>query len=117
RWTYQGHAQRSFMHGVNVVELDQDVPEMKLFAGLMKVEPEGIGEGGDRFKCPLGVACDAQGRVYVADNLNNRIQVFDPAGKLLKSIATPRPGIVQVDPNSGEIWVTASDVLGGNQMA
>ncbi|MEX0704560.1 MAG: hypothetical protein WD069_20840 [Planctomycetales bacterium] len=116
RWTYNGHAQRTYLHGVNVVDLEGDL-EMKPFAGLMKAEPEGVGAGDDRFTCPLGVACDMEGRVYVADNLNNRIQVFDPAGKLLKSIPAARPGMLQVDPTAGEIWVTSSDVIAGNQMA
>ncbi len=108
RWSYNGHAARSFLHGVNVIELDGD-PKPKLFAGLMKSR-EGTGSDNNRFRVPLSVACDAQGRVYVADNLNNRIQVYDRDGKFLKSIFTDRPGIVKVHPKTGEIWVISSNI-------
>lgn len=45
------------------------------------------GQGGTadgEFKHPIEVAVDAAGNVYVADDLNNRIQVFDSEGTLLR---------------------------------
>jgi hypothetical protein len=39
----------------------------------------GIGEG--EFNLPHNIACDADGRVYVADRENHRIQVFDGDGR------------------------------------
>ncbi len=36
-----------------------------------------------RFNSPKGVAIDSQGNIYVADQRNNRIQKFDPAGRQL----------------------------------
>ena len=35
---------------------------------------------------PYGVTCDGKGRVYVADTMNNRIQIFSPGGQFLKEI-------------------------------
>ena len=35
------------------------------------------------FKSPLGLAVDYQGRIYVADSGNHRIQIFDSQGRLL----------------------------------
>ena len=47
------------------------------------------GEGGDdfaHFDTPRDVAVDIQGRVYVADAWNNRVQVFDTSGAYLTTI-------------------------------
>ena len=57
------------------------------------------GEPGDQpgqFNTPHSIAVDAQGRVYVADRGNRRIQVFDGDGKFLRQIAIDIP----VDPNA-----------------
>jgi DNA-binding beta-propeller fold protein YncE len=32
---------------------------------------------------PHSIALDSSGRIYVADRSNNRIQIFDPAGRFL----------------------------------
>jgi len=45
---------------------------------------------------PHSLAVDAEGRVYVADRGNRRIQVFDGEGKLLRQIVIDVP----VDPNA-----------------
>ena len=45
------------------------------------------GEKGDepgRFDTPHGIAVDDQGRVYIADRANSRIQIFDGDGNFLK---------------------------------
>jgi DNA-binding beta-propeller fold protein YncE len=42
----------------------------------------GIGPG--EFNTPHSVAVDSKGTVYVSDRENNRIQIFDPNGKLLR---------------------------------
>ncbi|MBS0267088.1 MAG: hypothetical protein JSS02_34500 [Planctomycetes bacterium] len=41
------------------------------------------GDGPGEFNLPHGIAVDRQGRVYVADRENSRIQVFTPDGKFL----------------------------------
>ena len=82
-----------------------------VFAGVEKADG-GYGAGNDRFCGPLGVECDPQGRVYVADFGNSRIQVFSPEGKHLKTIATPHPAVVKIDPNSGEIWAFSWPAMG-----
>jgi hypothetical protein len=77
--------------------------EMKLFAG--KLTPDGAGKGPGQFTDPVGVACDVQGRVYVADYMNDRLQVFSPEGGFLKAISCAKPVRVQIHPKSGEIYV------------
>src|SRR5262245_13963588 len=41
------------------------------------------GRGDGEFDYPGGIAVTPQGRVYVADQTNRRVQVFDPEGKFL----------------------------------
>lgn len=68
------------------------------------------GRKGDRpgeFDTPHGITIDAQGRIYVADRGNARIQVFDGNGKLLhvwKSDELGRPWAVEVGPD-GSLYV------------
>ncbi len=52
-----------------------------------------------------GIDCDGQGRVYVCDNLNSRIQVFSPEGKLLKSIRIDKPVDIAVNRKTGAMYV------------
>ena len=62
------------------------------------VDPDGNGQ----FRDPEGVAVDTQGRVYVADTGNNRIQVFDAAGNFITkwgSACRLRTGEGCVDPD------------------
>jgi len=54
------------------------------------------GDGPGQFNTPHSIAVDAQGRVYVADRGNRRIQVFDGEGKFLRQITIDVP----VDPNA-----------------
>jgi streptogramin lyase len=44
------------------------------------------GSGPGQFSTPHSIVSDRQNRLYVADRGNRRIQVFDPAGKLLSTI-------------------------------
>jgi DNA-binding beta-propeller fold protein YncE len=43
----------------------------------------GKGTAPGQFNVPHSIAIDSKGRVYVADRSNNRIQIFDQAGKFL----------------------------------
>jgi hypothetical protein len=57
------------------------------------------GEPGDQpgqFNTPHSIAVDAQGRVYVADRGNRRIQVFDGDGKFIRQFTIDVP----FDPNA-----------------
>ena len=58
-------------------------------------------EGGWRdgeFHNPEGLACDSDGNIYVADEMNHRVQKLDPDGRMLSKIGAigadgrPRPG-------------------------
>ena len=49
------------------------------------------GDGPGQFNTPHSIAVDAQGRVYVADRGNRRIQVFDSDGRFLRQITVDVP--------------------------
>jgi hypothetical protein len=53
----------------------------------------------------VSLDCDAKGRVYVADAVNNRVQVFSPDGAWLKTLPVDRPGLVRVHQKTGAIFV------------
>ncbi len=44
------------------------------------------GSGPGEFRLPHGIAADDQGRIYVADRSNNRIQVFESDGAFVRQI-------------------------------
>lgn len=82
------------------IRCDQDDAKPEIFAGT----PEPA-DGDGKFNMPADVACDSQGRVYVADHLNDRVQVFSADGKRVKSIPIKRPAGIDVHHKTGEIFV------------
>jgi DNA-binding beta-propeller fold protein YncE len=56
-----------------------------------------------------GVAVDSRGRIYVADRENNRIQIFDQSGRLVKEWThLGSPMSIVVGPGDA-LWVLAGD--------
>jgi DNA-binding beta-propeller fold protein YncE len=98
------------------VELDQilvyDADTLKL---VRKIGTTGhkheLTSAGD-FAKPTGVAVDKEGNVYVADTLNNRIEIFDPDGNFISTFGKngdgpgyfARPKGVALD-SDGHVWV------------
>jgi hypothetical protein len=69
---------------------------------------QGIAPG--EFILPHDVAHDSKGRLYVADRLNERIQIFDYEGKLLDIWRDlVMPWAIHITPND-EIWVAGTVV-------
>ena len=68
------------------------------------------GTGPGHFNGPQGMTIDADGNLYVADRLNNRVQKFDAfgnskqAGSLTSAGTFAQPTGVTVDPD-GNLWV------------
>ena len=96
-----GRAQE-WLNGVTRMDFGSDQPPQP-FAGSTKQGDYGSGNG--QFKWATSVTVDSLGRVYVADHLNSRIQVFTPDGKFVKAIAVERPTFVGVHHKTGEITV------------
>ena len=95
---------RSWLCGVTRVPYDGS-GGMTLFAGTLKPGEENGGTADGQFRVAPSVACDAQGRVYAADYMNDRIQVFAADGKHLKSIPAKKPASVAVHQKNGDIYV------------
>ncbi|MDD4890480.1 MAG: hypothetical protein PHU85_11185, partial [Phycisphaerae bacterium] len=113
KWAYlAGFAYRypynfDTMHGVARMPLDGK-EDAKVFAGKIEIQggfASGFGSDPGQFKNATSVDCDGQGRVYVGDFMNDRVQVFSPEGKFLKDIKAFKPAVVKVNRKTGEIWV------------
>lgn len=78
---------------------------IQIFVGDTTKDSTGSGARNDRFNILAGVACDSVGNVYVADNGNNRIQVYDSNAVFVKTIPFVAPYQIAIHPNSGNIYV------------
>ena len=95
------------LHGVTRMPLDGN-EDAKTFVGWYtsnKVNAAGSGTKPGEFGNASSVDCDAQGRVYISDFMNDRIQVFSAEGEFLKEIKCFKPAVVRVHKRTGEIYV------------
>jgi tripartite motif-containing protein 71 len=53
-----------------------------------EVQWGGEGEGDSQFDSPCGVAVDEEGRVFVCDRSNHRVQVFSKDGAFVRKVGT-----------------------------
>ena len=65
------------------------------------------GDGPGEFNLPHGIAIDAQGRVYVVDRSNSRIQVFDLNGKYLDQWPGLRLPLYIAVSKDQHVWVSS----------
>ncbi|MEX0702355.1 MAG: hypothetical protein WD069_09695 [Planctomycetales bacterium] len=96
------HVVKDALPGVARLEFGRDEAAQP-FLGSMKYGETGSGPG--EFHHSTSVDVDAQGRVYVSDYMNDRIQIFSPDGEFLKAVSTVKPAIVRVHRRTGEIFV------------
>jgi len=87
-------------------------------------EPPSLWLGGDKpgkddthFNHPSSVCVDAEGRVYIADNHNDRVQIFSQKGDLLKSIPVKGPAILQLHHKTAELYVFSWTMSMGHDSA
>ena len=66
------------------------------------------GSGRGQFNLVHAVTVDAQRRVYAADRVNNRIQVFDERGRFLDEWPNVRSATRVVATDDGFIWASAA---------
>lgn len=84
--------------------------EMSVFAGFDSIKE--FGDDNSHFAVPTSVDTDQAGNVYVSDFVNNRVQIFDPSGKLLQSLSVKNPAKVSVHQKTGEIYVFSWAIIG-----
>jgi NHL repeat len=85
-----------------VVKLDKNGKFIKQWGG----KP---GTGNGQFDCPHSLAMDSQGRLFVGDRSNNRIQIFDEDGRFLASWTQfGRPSGIFIDQHD-VLYVTDSE--------
>jgi hypothetical protein len=98
------------LHGVTRIAYEKQ-DSLEIFLGKMSEKTDrynnmkDAGDDNEHFTCATSVACDKEGRIYVADYMNQRIQIFTPEGKFLKSIKTEYPAKIQIHPETNEIYV------------
>ncbi len=113
-----GVEQRRSPAGIVIrVRLDEDCKWEPFLGNFERGGKDGFrvtpGSDARSFQTPDGIDCDAQGRIYVADTLNNRVQVFSPDGEPIKAIRVGFPYLVQVHKKTGAIYVLHSAVVHG----
>ncbi len=89
----------AWKHGVYRLEYAGNEPP-KLWLG----NDNKSGKDDNTFRNPSSVCVDREGRVYIADNHNDRVQIFSPEGKLVKSIPVKGPAILQLHHKSRELF-------------
>lgn len=103
-YQFGGWRQRSWLNVVMRAEYGTDADPSVFLGTLEPGETNGTGDPG-KFRVVSSVDCDAQGRVYVGDYMNNRVQIFSADGKFLKAIETTHPAQVCVHKKTGEVFV------------
>jgi uncharacterized protein (TIGR03663 family) len=95
------------------IELPEDLYEKKRVdvAALQTMGSSGSGDA--QFNDPKALAVDAQGRIYVADTRNHRVQVLSPDGQLLRTWGSQGNGPGQFQ----EPWGIAVDSAGNVYVA
>jgi hypothetical protein len=90
--------------------------KMEVFKG--DTDPKKRGTDNEHFQVPTSVDVDAKGRVYVTDQVADRVQIYGPDGTYLKTIRVDHPAAVRVHPRTGEIyvfcWKVMNDLEEGN---
>jgi len=85
--------------------LDNGKPPERFAGKMSKAGAVEVGSDNEGLNNPCGIDCDRQGRVYVADNYNNRVQIFSPDGQYLKTIPVDRPREICVHRKTGAIYL------------
>lgn len=91
---------------------DNEVERRDVTTGEIQATFGGIGAGVGKLFKPTNITADAEGRIYVTDTLNCRVQIFDREGNVIESFGEigdalgqfARPKGIAVDPE-GLIYV------------
>ncbi|MEX0702354.1 MAG: hypothetical protein WD069_09690 [Planctomycetales bacterium] len=105
-YQYRTHYDRRVVNdtlaGVARMRFAGDEPP-RPFLGSVEFGGE-TGSAPGQFRHASSVDVDDQGRIYVSDYMNDRIQVFSPDGEFLKAVPTFKPALVRLHRKTGEIY-------------
>jgi len=119
KWIYMvGMTDRGDQNAPVVMRFSVDGDEpAEVFLGKANIKGNNVsfapGSDNESFNNPTGIDCDRSGRIYVADHNNNRLQVYSPEGKFLKTIRIEGIGGVQVHKETGAIYVLHTTEIEG----
>lgn len=108
-WKMHYNSYPGSLPAVMKLNFETDDP-ITVFAGKNKESEYGAGD--DKLNTPSSVDTDSKGNVYVSDFWNDRIQIYNPEGKVLNSIKTNKPAKVLVHKLTGEIFVFSYGIFG-----
>lgn len=94
-------------------EPEEEAPQASGEAPIFSFAFGSSGSANGQLNTPADLAVDAQGRIWVVDKSNNRVQKFDAEGNFLSKFGSygtangqfNRPAAIAID-DAGEIWVT-----------
>jgi hypothetical protein len=100
------HRKAKAMPAVYAVDCPSRKNARVLFGDISKTGNDQSHLGGD----PKGLVVDGKGRLYVSDQVNNRIVVVsENDGKYIGAIPCPRPGRLGFSQKTGSLYVIASE--------
>ncbi len=94
----------TFYNAVYRIRWGKDAP-LEVFAGKPNTHGTAGSDKPGEFYDPQGIAFDKDNNLWVCDRRNNRIQVLDRKGKLLRQIASASPYQVCLSRKTGEAYV------------
>lgn len=117
RWLYYTSASKGFwILGTSEAVWRKDLRAPDKFVEPLVGIPGEPGSDNAHLSLPSGIACDAAGRIYVADQQNNRIQIFTGDGRYLATLPVDRPRAVAVHPQTGALYVLHSATVQGRSV-
>lgn len=100
----EGRKQGEFIYPVSIVQDDKENIYIAEYGGNDRVQKftregefltsfgQGFGTGAGQFQRPSGMVWHG-GKIYIADAINNRIQVFSDSGEFVKVLGTEQPSL------------------------
>ncbi|HUS90424.1 MAG TPA: hypothetical protein VM695_01195 [Phycisphaerae bacterium] len=67
----------------------------------------------DKRTAAVGLDTDAEGNLYVCDQVNQQVVTVSPTGKRLAAVKLPWPDRVRVHPRTGDLYVVSREVSRG----
>ncbi len=97
-----------FYNAVCRIRWDDRAP-MEVFAGELNMMGTNGSSAAGEFFDPRGICFDAHSNLWVCDYGNDRVQIFDHDGQVLRQFASPGPTEIAVSRKTGQSYVMGTD--------